>query len=46
VFVSVFSDTQSANATRAQQKATAIHTLAVTTIVIFPPLISPPAPVL
>jgi hypothetical protein len=46
VFVSVFSDTQSANATRAQQMATAIHTLAVTTIVIFPPLISPPAPVL
>ncbi len=46
VFVSVFSDTQSPNAARAQHIATAIHTLALMTIVIFPPLISPPAPVL
>jgi hypothetical protein len=32
--------------TRANQIATGVHTLAISTIVVFPPVISPPAPVM
>jgi hypothetical protein len=41
----VFSNLDLANSARASQIATGIHTLAISTIVIFPPVISPPAPV-
>jgi hypothetical protein len=42
---SVFSDLEAANAARANRIATGVHTMAVSTIVIFPPVISPPTPV-
>lgn len=40
-----FLDLDAANAPRANQIATGVHTLAISTIVIFPPVISPPLPV-
>ena len=40
-----FSDLDSPLSARANQMATGIYTLAVSTIVIFPPVISPPTPV-
>lgn len=44
-FIQVFQDHDSPNPARAQTMATAIHTLALTTLVVFPPVISPPQPV-
>lgn len=44
-FLAVFTDLRSPNAARAQQLATGVHLLAVSTIVVFPPVISPPSPV-
>jgi hypothetical protein len=41
----VFSNMDLALNARANQIATGVYTLAVTTIVIFPPVISPPTPV-
>jgi hypothetical protein len=41
----VFSDLNSPNSARAQQIATGVYTLALSTIVVFPPVISPPSPV-
>jgi hypothetical protein len=40
-----FGDLEAAHPGRANQIATGIHTLATSTIVVFPPVISPPAPV-
>lgn len=40
-----FLDREQAQSARASQIATGVHTLASSTIVIFPPVISPPAPV-
>jgi hypothetical protein len=42
----VFSDVDMAVSSRANQIATATHTLALSTIVVFPPIISPPTPVM
>ncbi|SRR6266545_5035038 len=42
----VFSNLDLPNAARANQIATGVHTLAVSTIVVFPPVVSPPTPVL
>jgi len=41
----VFSDLDAANASRAQRIASGVHTLAISTLVVFPPPIGPPAPV-
>jgi hypothetical protein len=41
----VFSNLDMPNSARANQIATGVYTLAVSTIVIFPPIISPPSPV-
>jgi hypothetical protein len=41
----VFSNLDLPNAARANQIATGIHALAISTIVVFPPLVSPPTPV-
>lgn len=41
----VFSDLEASNAARADRIAAGIHALAVSTIVIFPPVVSPPTPV-
>jgi hypothetical protein len=45
-FTSVFSDLDMSPSTRANQIASAVHTLAQSTTVIFPPVISPPSPVM
>jgi hypothetical protein len=42
---SVFADTDMSVGARAEQIASAVHTLALSTMVIFPPVISPPTPV-
>jgi hypothetical protein len=42
---SVFSNVDLPVASRANTIATGIHTMAISTIVVFPPVISPPAPV-
>jgi hypothetical protein len=42
----VFSNLNLPNAARANQMATGVYTLAVSTIVVFPPVISPPMPVM
>jgi hypothetical protein len=44
-FISVFSDLALVEAVRANQIAAGIHAMAISTIVVFPPVISPPAPV-
>ena len=44
-FAAVFSNLDSALSARANQIATGVHTLALSTIVVFPPPISPPSPV-
>jgi hypothetical protein len=41
----VFSDLEASNGSRAQQIAGGVHTLAISTLVVFPPVIGPPAPV-
>jgi hypothetical protein len=41
----VFSNLELANGARANQIATGVHAMAVSTIVIFPPVVSPPTPV-
>ena len=41
----VFSNLDLPNSARANQIATGIYTLALSTIVVFPPVISPPTPV-
>jgi hypothetical protein len=41
----VFSNLELTNAARANQIATGVYTLAVSTIVVFPPVVSPPVPV-
>lgn len=43
---SVFSNLDLSNGARANQIATGTYTLAISTIVVFPPVISPPTPVL
>jgi hypothetical protein len=43
---SVFSNLDLPNSARANQIATGVYTLAISTIVIFPPVISPPTPVM
>lgn len=40
-----FSNLEAPHAARANQIATGIHGLAISTIVVFPPIVSPPAPV-
>ena len=42
----VFSNLDLPNSARANQIATGVYTLAVSTIVVFPPVISPPSPVM
>ena len=46
VFAAVFANTDLSNSARAQQVAQATWTLALTSIVAFPPVISPPSPVM
>jgi hypothetical protein len=41
----VFSDLEATNSARANRIASGVHTMAVSTIVVFPPVISPPSPV-
>lgn len=41
----VLSDLGMPSSSRADQIATAVHTLAISTMVVFPPVVSPPAPV-
>lgn len=43
--VAVFGDLESSNAARADQIAGGVHTMALSTIVVFPPVIMPPTPV-
>lgn len=45
-FTGVFSNLSQPNSIRAQQIASGIHTQAVSTLVVFPPVISPPQPIL
>jgi hypothetical protein len=42
---SVFSDLEAANGVRANRIATGVHAMATSTIVVFPPVVSPPTPV-
>jgi hypothetical protein len=44
-FMGVFSDLEATNAARAGRIAGGVHAMAASTIVIFPPVISPPTPV-
>jgi len=41
----VFSDLEASNSARANQIASGVHAMASSTIVVFPPVISPPSPV-
>lgn len=41
----VFSDLEASNSSRASRIASGVHTMATSTIVVFPPVISPPSPV-
>jgi hypothetical protein len=41
----VFSDLEAANGARANRIATGVHAMAASTIVVFPPVVSPPTPV-
>jgi len=43
--IAAFSNLDASHAARANQIATGVHALAISTIVVFPPVISPPAPV-
>jgi hypothetical protein len=45
-FVATFLDTGAPRQARANRMATAIYTMALSTIVVFPPVISPPVPLL
>ncbi|MFP2929709.1 hypothetical protein ACLESO_31825 [Pyxidicoccus sp. 3LG] len=45
-FTGVFSNLDSPNSVRAQQLAAGLHTQVVSTLVVFPPVISPPQPIL
>ena len=44
-FMGVFSDLEATNSARASRIAGGVHAMAASTIVIFPPVISPPTPV-
>jgi hypothetical protein len=41
----VFADLEGTNSSRANRIATGVHTMAMSTIVVFPPVVSPPTPV-
>lgn len=45
-FVAAFTDLDAERSARANQIATGVYTMAISTIVVFPPVISPPLPVM